>query len=102
VDDAAIRNRIRQGFERYGQIWCPHTATAAEVYERLVVGKRPGRWIIVSTAHPAKFSEIVEPLIGRKVPVPGTLAQLLARPTECTEIEPELAALRAALSVGRA
>jgi threonine synthase len=100
VDDAAIRERIRQGFERYGQIWCPHTATAAEVYERLVVGKRPGRWIIVSTAHPAKFSEIVEPLIGRKVAVPESLAKLLARPTECTEIEPDLAALRAALSVG--
>ena len=102
VDDAAIRERIRKGFERYGQIWCPHTATAAEVYERLVVGKRPGRWIIVSTAHPAKFSEIVEPLIGRKVPVPQELARLFARPTELTEIEPELASLRAALSVGRA
>jgi threonine synthase len=102
VDDAAIRERIRQGFERYGQIWCPHTATAAEVYERLVVGKRPGRWIIVSTAHPAKFSEIVEPLIGRKVPVPETLAKLFARPTQCIEIEADLASLRAALSVGRA
>ena len=102
VDDAAIRERIAKGFERYGQIWCPHTATAAEVYERLVVGKRPGRWIIVSTAHPAKFSEIVEPLIGRKVPVPQELARLFARPTELTEIEPELASLRAALSVGRA
>lgn len=100
VDDAAIRERIAKGFERYGQIWCPHTATAAEVYERLVVGKRPGRWIIVSTAHPAKFSEIVEPLIGRKIPVPETLAKLFARPTQFTEIEPELASLRPALSVG--
>ena len=109
VDDATIRERIRQGFERYGQIWCPHTATAAEVYERLMVSRalqsadrRPGRWIVVSTAHPAKFAEIVEPLIGRKVPVPQTLAKLLARPTACTEIEPDLASLRAALSVGRA
>ena len=101
VDDAAIRNRIRQGFERYGQIWCPHTATAAEVYER-VARKRPGRWVIVSTAHPAKFSEIVEPLIGRKVPVPETLAKLFARPTQLTEIDPDLSSLRAALSVGRA
>jgi threonine synthase len=58
--------------------------------------------VIVSTAHPAKFSEIVEPLIGRKVPVPGTLATLFARPTEFTEIEPDLSSLRAALSVGRA
>jgi threonine synthase len=97
VDDAAIRERIRQGFERYGQIWCPHTATAAEVYERLVAGQRPGRWIVVSTAHPAKFSEIVEPLIGRQVPVPETLAKLFARPTEFAEIEPDLPALRAAL-----
>jgi threonine synthase len=56
----------------------------------------------VSTAHPAKFSEIVEPLIGRKVPVPETLAKLFARPTHCTGIEADLASLRAALSVGRA
>ncbi len=101
VDDAAIRERIRKGFERYGQIWCPHTATAAEVYERIVAGKRKGRWIVVSTAHPAKFSEIVEPLIRRKVPVPATLAELYARPTRCTEIEARLPALRAALSAGR-
>jgi len=102
VDDATIRARIREGFERYGQIWCPHTATAAEVYERVVAGKRRGRWIIVSTAHPAKFSEIVEPLIGRPVPVPETLAKLFARPTQVTEIQPDLPSLRAALSVGRA
>lgn len=110
VDDAAIRVRIRQGFERYGQIWCPHTATAAEVYERVVASRtarggsdnRPGRWIVVSTAHPAKFSEIVEPLIGRKVPVPESLAKLFARPTHFTEIEPDLSSLRAALSGGRA
>jgi threonine synthase len=100
VDDAAIRERIRQGFQHYDQIWCPHTATAAEVYERLAAKSalQPGRWLIVSTAHPAKFSEIVEPLIGQKVPVPQTLARLFARPTEMTEIQPQLAALRAALS----
>ncbi|MGH8139668.1 MAG: threonine synthase [Steroidobacteraceae bacterium] len=105
VDDAGIRSRIREGFERYGQIWCPHTATAAEVYERVAAprsphDRRPGRWVIVGTAHPAKFSGIVEPLIGRKIPVPETLARLFARPTECTEIGPDLAALRTALSRG--
>lgn len=102
VDDAAIRRRIRIGFERYGQIWCPHTATAAEVHERLVAaagsGGLPGRWVVVATAHPAKFPEIVEPLIGRAVPVPDTLAQLLARPAACTEIAADPTELRAALS----
>ena len=102
VDDAAIRERIRKGFESYGQIWCPHTATGAEVYERVVAGKRRGRWIVASTAHPAKFAEIVEPLIGRRIPVPESLAKLYVRPAQYTEIAPELTALRSALGAGRA
>ncbi len=99
VDDAHIRERIRSGFQRFGQIWCPHTATAAEVYERLPHERRgAGRWVIVATAHAAKFREIVEPLIGRPVPVPETLARLLERPVACTEIAPQLDALRSALA----
>jgi threonine synthase len=99
VDDSAIRERIRAGYARFGQLWCPHTATAAEVYERLPAQQRgSGRWVVVSTAHPAKFSEIVEPLVGRPVPAPESLKELLTRPTACTSIAPELAALRAALN----
>jgi threonine synthase len=98
VTDAQIRARIVDGYERYGQIWCPHTATAAEAFERLPQHRREaGRWVLVATAHPAKFAEIVEPLIGRAVEVPESLALLLARPTQCTQIEASLDALRAVL-----
>jgi threonine synthase len=98
VTDEQICARIVDGYERFGQIWCPHTATAAEVFERLPRQKRAaGRWVLVSTAHPAKFAEIVQPLIGRAVPVPESLAMLLARPTQCTEIEASLGALRGVL-----
>ncbi len=98
VADDAIRARIRAGFQQYGQVWCPHTATAAEAYERLgAEAKQHARWVVVATAHPAKFREIVEPLIGESMPVPQTLAKLFARPTQCTEIDADLAALRAAL-----
>jgi threonine synthase len=101
VNDDQIRARIVEGYERFGQIWCPHTATAAEVYERLPARRRAAhRWVLVSTAHPAKFAEIVEPLIGRAVPVPETLAALFARPTQCTEIEAQLPALRGVLQEG--
>ena len=98
VEDEAIRRRIRAGYEELGQIWCPHTATAAEAYARLAAERRDsGRWVLVATAHPAKFREIVAPLIGREVPMPQSLAKLFARPTECTEIDAELASLRDAL-----
>jgi threonine synthase len=102
VTDDAIQARIRTGFKEFGQVWCPHTATAAEAYERMSAARqgaprKQGRWVLVGTAHPAKFREIVEPLIGRTIPVPDTLAKLFARPTECTEIDADLSALRAAL-----
>ncbi len=99
VDDAEIRATIRSAFERFGRILCPHTATALQVYERLPYERRRTRpWIVVATAHPAKFPETIEPLIGRPVPVPDSLARLLARPVSVTEIAPELGALRSALS----
>ncbi len=98
VTEDEIRARIRTDFGRYGQVWCPHTAVAAEVYERLPAERRAkGRWVLVSTAHPAKFREIVEPLIGREVPVPEALARLFARPTQVTEIGADLGSLRGAL-----
>ncbi len=66
---------------QYGREWCPHTATAAEVYDRLSAEERRDQpWVVVATAHPAKFNEIVEPIIGRPVAVPDSLSDLLSLP----------------------
>jgi threonine synthase len=100
VTDAEIRERIRCGYREFGQIWCPHTATAAEAWARMPQERRrSGHWMLVATAHPAKFREIVEPLIGQPVPVPETLARLFARQVQYGEIAASLPALRAALQV---
>ena len=98
VNDEQIRQRITVDFRNYGKAWCPHTATAAEVYARLASDERQGaRWILVSTAHPAKFHEIVEPLIGQRIEMPESLAKLFSRPVSCADLEPTLAALSGAL-----
>jgi threonine synthase len=98
VDDATIRARIRGDFMQYGREWCPHTATAAEVYSRLSAAeRRESPWILVATAHPAKFNEIVEPIIGEPLAVPESLGQLLRLPQRCVDLPPTLEALAAAL-----
>jgi threonine synthase len=98
IDDDAIRARIRADHDRYGALWCPHTATAAEAWARLAPARRAaGRWVLVATAHPAKFREIVEPLVGRPVPMPESLERLFRRQAQFTEIDATLDALRAAL-----
>ena len=39
---------------------------------------RPGFYL--STAHPAKFGEVISPVTGAKVPLPPRLAELVKRP----------------------
>ena len=98
IDDEATRARIRSDLERYGRIWCPHSAVAAEAFSRLSAQRRArGRWVIVATAHPAKFREIVEPLVGHAVPLPASLESLFDRPSNFDEIAATLTELKRVL-----
>jgi len=98
IDDQATSERIRVDLKQYGRVWCPHTAVAAEAFARLSTGKRAqGRWVVVATAHPAKFREIVEPLVGQRLPIPQQLAQLFDRPSNFVEIAATLDELKRAL-----
>lgn len=95
IDDDGIRNRIRMEALHAGWIPCPHTAVAAEAWHRMPESERRRlHWIVVATAHPAKFPEIVEPLVGHALTPPPALAQLLGRPLRRTEIAADLEALR--------
>ena len=98
VDDAAIRAQIATGYDSYGEIWCPHTATGFHAYDHLTASERSGiAWSVCATAHPAKFETIVEPVIGKAVEVPESLAEILQLPAESIPLEPDIAALRSAL-----
>lgn len=98
VDDDAIRATIRERHARHGEIFCPHTATAVRVLEKMRAQGVTGDWAVAATAHPAKFDSIVEPLIGAPVPVPPSLAALLARPAHADPLANDYAALRAVLA----
>ncbi len=97
VDDATIREVIARRFREHGEIHCPHTATAVKVLESLRARGNGGDWAVASTAHPAKFESVVEPLIGRPVEVPPALADLLARPAQADPIPADYEALRGRL-----
>jgi threonine synthase len=99
VDDDAIRARIVADYRASGTVWCPHSATAAEAYVRLAPAARAERpWLLCATAHPYKFAEIVEPLIGRPIDPPPALAAILERPARALPIPATAAALAAVLA----
>ena len=74
VDDYRIRRTIREVWEEQGYVICPHTACGEYVRREFYgdVGT-----IVVATAHPAKFSDIVEPIIGEQIAIPADLYAMI-------------------------
>ena len=98
VGDDDIRATIRERHERYGEVFCPHTATAVRVLEKLRGDGDEGAWAVAATAHPAKFEGIVEPLTGTTIAAPPSLAALLERPAHADPLANDYAALRGVLT----
>ncbi len=98
VTDSEIELSIRAVFEQQTMAICPHTATAMHVYQQFDESERQAHdWAIVSTAHPAKFESIVEPIVQQELPLPPALLQIMTRPSKFTHMRPTLPALQAQL-----
>jgi threonine synthase len=93
TDDATLREVIAHGKERYGRVFDPHTAAAVNAFEIRGLASA----VLVSTAHPAKFQSVVEPILGQGIEVPEALARLRERPARVTEIPASVEALHEAL-----
>jgi threonine synthase len=98
VEDERIQARVKAEYSASGYVWCPHSATAVEAYARLSDRARQERlWIAAATAHPFKFADAVEPLIGATIEAPPALKAILGREARKTAIPAHLEALADAL-----
>lgn len=81
--------------EGLGYLAEPHGAIA---YAGLKACLEPGeRGIFLCTAHPAKFKESVESILGRTLELPEALAAVVDKPSLSQPISPELEALKSVL-----
>ena len=92
--DDRVRETIRRVFETRGYLLDPHSAIAYMGLKGV-----SGTGVFLATAHPAKFAEIVEPIIGRKVEKPAPLAQALGQPRHIIRIDAALDAVKTVLCV---
>ena len=100
VHDQAIRSQIAKDYDRFGRLWCPHTATGFWAYDNLPESRRLDKaWIVVATAHPAKFNNIVQGIVNLKeIEVPSSLASLFGLPAQFEPLRAELGAFSEALA----
>ncbi|NQT61918.1 MAG: threonine synthase [Candidatus Marinimicrobia bacterium] len=86
-DDEQTREKIAVIFERFNYIIDPHTSVGfLGLNQYLETAKKEVEGVVISTAHPAKFPESVEPIIGESIPVPPQLAQYLEREKQATHM----------------
>lgn len=85
VSDDATLQRLRHTYEQTGYLADPHTAVGIESvlrYQKVEGTDKP--CIVLSTAHPAKFPEVIKQAIGNEPETPKALTELALRPKSAT------------------
>ena len=89
-EDSAVKATIKDVFDRTGYLLDPHSAIG-------YLGIKRAKGIFLATAHPAKFSEIVEPVIGKTIDLPAPLARAIEKPRKILKLDATLAAVKGAV-----
>ena len=92
--DADTRKAMRRVFDEHGYTLDPHTAVGWLALEQALAERPDAHGVVLATAHPAKFGDIVEEAIGEPVPVPEQLAAGETRPSRFTRIPPSFEELQ--------
>ncbi len=92
--DDEVRATIRRVYDERGYLLDPHSAIAYLGITRSGFNLRETAGIFLATAHPAKFHEVVEVVIGRPIEKPAALADALARPRHIMRIDASLDAVK--------
>jgi threonine synthase len=99
--DEETQKAMGKVYEKQHYLMDPHTAVgynAVQKYRQQVSGyfsENPDTpFVLLSTAHPAKFGDVIEPVIGEKVPVPDRLRQCLDKPKKSISMKNTFTELR--------
>lgn len=93
IDDAGTRACIAKVYGRTGYVLDPHTAVAWSASRR-AASDRGGPVVVLSTAHPAKFPEVVAEATGVAPALPEALARRIAEAERIVPLPATGAALR--------
>lgn len=73
ITEAETKKTIAEVYKKYNYIIDPHTAVGVAA---VALTRQSGPKIVLSTAHPAKFKEIVESAVNRKISLPNQLKEV--------------------------
>lgn len=97
ISDEVTREAIREVYRQHQYLLDPHGAVAYVSLKKYLQENRGLKGMILETAHPVKFYDVVEPVTGEKIPLPGEIKDLLNREKKAKRIAPDYDQLKESL-----
>jgi threonine synthase len=92
--DDATRNTILKVLSSHNYLLDPHGAVGYLALEEYLQSHPDKKGMILETAHPVKFYDVVEPIIGKAVPIPDAIQAQLKLEKKSTVIDSSSALLK--------
>lgn len=89
ITDEQTRQTLREVKKETGYLPDPHGAVAYLALQQYLKQNADQKGIFLETAHPVKFYDVVEPVIGEPVPIPPAIESILHLQKKSTVIDAE-------------
>lgn len=94
ITDKETRATMRQVYQTHHYLLDPHTAVGYAALESMLKKNPSAHGIVLSTAHPAKFLEVVESATGTTVHLPPALQSAMQKPKQSVQIKATIIELK--------
>jgi threonine synthase len=88
ISDQETVAAIRELHSRFHYLADPHGAVGWLALHQYLSAHPGEKGFFLETAHPVKFYDVVEPIIGSEVPLPPSVKSLLNRQKQSTRLDP--------------
>ena len=79
ISDVETKDTLKSVYQNHNYLLDPHGAVAYNALEQYLSQNKNSKGVILETAHPVKFYDVIEPLINETVPVPDSVAEQIKK-----------------------
>ena len=94
ISDETTKRVIQQVFDQEQYLLDPHGAVGYISLKEYLRNQENDKGIFLETAHPVKFHDVIEPLIGISIPLPLSVEELKLKQKNSIKIDPHYSELK--------
>ncbi|MBX9785522.1 MAG: threonine synthase [Chitinophagaceae bacterium] len=98
ITDDETKATMKRVFDEYGYILDPHGAVGYLALEHYLQQYPQQKGMILETAHPVKFYDVVEPVLNKKIELPEAVKQIISLQKKSTLLKNHFDELKSFLS----